>query len=116
MYQKTKCKFEFAICLPFCLILTNINICRGMCLPGTLDPKKVKGKIVLCFRGLNSRVNKGYDVSKAGGIGMILANTINGESDLMADPHFLPATHISAADGQSVYAYIKSTKYTSLLN
>ena len=37
-----------------------------------LDPTKVAGKIVVCDRGVNARVNKSLAVKEAGGIGMIL--------------------------------------------
>ena len=39
-----------------------------------LDPAKVKGKIVLCDRGVTPRVNKSVAVAEAGGVGMILTN------------------------------------------
>ena len=39
-----------------------------------LDPAKVAGKIVLCDRGVNARVNKSLAVKEAGGIGMVLVN------------------------------------------
>ena len=35
---------------------------RSMCLEGTLDPKVVSGKIVICDRGLSPRVLKGHVV------------------------------------------------------
>ena len=40
-----------------------------------LDPAKVAGKIVVCDRGANARVNKSLAVKEAGGVGMILVNT-----------------------------------------
>jgi hypothetical protein len=40
-----------------------------------LDPAKVAGKIVVCDRGVNARVNKSLAVQEAGGSGMILLNT-----------------------------------------
>ncbi|MDQ3067418.1 MAG: S8 family peptidase, partial [Actinomycetota bacterium] len=48
-----------------------------LCYPGTLDPAKVSGKIVVCDRGVIARVDKSKAVQQAGGIGMILANTNN---------------------------------------
>ena len=48
--------------------------CSELCLNGTLDPAKVKGKIVLCLRGENARVAKGLECAQAGAVGMILAN------------------------------------------
>jgi PA domain len=44
------------------------------CIPSSLDPSKAKGKVVVCIRGNNARVEKGEVVRQAGGVGMILAN------------------------------------------
>merc|ERR1719183_618740 len=41
---------------------------------------------------------------------MILANDKDNGNDISPDPHFLPTSHISYADGQQVFAYINSTK------
>ncbi|KAJ4811821.1 Subtilisin-like protease [Rhynchospora pubera] len=80
------------------------------CLDGTLDSKVVKGKIVLCDRGVNTRVEKGLNVHKAGGAGMILANDKPNAYSTDADRHFLPASHISYVDGLKIKDYIHSTK------
>src|SRR5262245_59343049 len=45
-----------------------------LCFSGTLDPAKVAGKIVLCRRGTNARIDKSLAVKQAGGVGMILYN------------------------------------------
>jgi hypothetical protein len=79
-------------------------------LPGSLDTKKVKGKIVVCLRGTNARVAKGMTVLQAGGVGMVLANDASSGDTLMADAHLLPATHIKYSDGLRLYSYLKSTK------
>ncbi|KAK1583290.1 hypothetical protein Q3G72_022537 [Acer saccharum] len=81
-----------------------------LCKPGTLDPVKVKGKILVCLRGENGRVEKGSLAAKAGAIGMILANNKESGNEILADAHFLPASHINFTDGLSVFAYINSTK------
>ena len=57
-----------------------------------LDPAKVKGKIVLCDRGTNDRVDKSKAVAEAGGIGMILVNT--SANSLNADYHSVPTVHL----------------------
>jgi hypothetical protein len=49
-------------------------ICRTLCLAGSLDPAKVKDKIVVCTTGVNGKVEKGLVVKQAGGIGMVLCN------------------------------------------
>ncbi|XP_058112938.1 subtilisin-like protease SBT5.3 [Magnolia sinica] len=81
-----------------------------LCYIGSLDPKKVKGKIVACLRGGNYREEKGEAVRRSGGAGMILANDPASGNEIAADAHFLPALHISAIDGLAVFAYINSTK------
>lgn len=79
-----------------------------LCVTGTLDPQLVKGKLVLCDRGSNARVAKGRVVSAAGGLGMILANTMDSGSELIADCHLVPATLVSFEDGKTIQEYIHS--------
>ncbi|XP_075668688.1 subtilisin-like protease SBT5.4 [Castanea sativa] len=81
-----------------------------LCLSGSLDPKKVKGKVVLCLRGANGRIEKGTECLRAGAVGMILANNVTDGNDLVADPHVLPASHINYTDGQIIFAYLNRTK------
>ncbi|MED6200658.1 hypothetical protein PIB30_087370 [Stylosanthes scabra] len=69
-----------------------------MCLEGTLDPQVVKGKIVICERGISPRVQKGHVVKDAGGVGMILTNTETNGEELVADCHLLPAVAIREKD------------------
>jgi hypothetical protein len=88
-----------------------IYIFSLLCKAKTLDPKKVRGKILVCLRGDNARVEKSYHAHEAGAVGMILANDKDNLNDIQADFHFLPTSHLSYADGQQVFAYIKTTKY-----
>ncbi|KAG1347875.1 putative Subtilisin-like protease SBT1.7 [Cocos nucifera] len=80
----------------------------NLCMPGTLIPEKVAGKIVLCDRGISPRVQKGYVVRNAGGAGMILANTDANGEELVADAHLLPATGVGEKAGDAVRAYLLS--------
>ncbi|CAK9177165.1 unnamed protein product [Ilex paraguariensis] len=80
-------------------------LCKG----GTLDPEKVKGKILVCLRGQNARVDKGEQAYLAGAAGMILCNDESSGNEIIADPHVLPASHLNYTDGLAVYAYINST-------
>ncbi|KAM7263178.1 hypothetical protein ACFE04_000861 [Oxalis oulophora] len=80
-----------------------------ICLPGSLDPSKVKGKIIACLRGQNARVQKGAVAKSAGAVGMILCNDQSTGNDIISDHHALPAAHITYESGQAVYAYINST-------
>lgn len=87
-----------------------MNLCSQLCLVGSLDPEKVKGKIIICLRGENARADKGYAAVKAGAVGMILANAEENGDEIIADAHLLPVSHVSYTDGQSIYQYINSTK------
>ena len=79
-----------------------------------LDPAKVAGKIVLCDRGTNARVNKSLAVQQAGGVGMILVNT--SPNSLNADFHFVPTVHLADTDRAAVKAYAATTGATATIN
>ena len=61
------------------------------------------GKIVFCERGVNARVEKSFEVQRAGGIGMILVNPPAGGS-LNADLHFVPSVHVQGDQYAAVEA------------
>ncbi|KAI5055291.1 hypothetical protein GOP47_0030436, partial [Adiantum capillus-veneris] len=86
----------------------NGSTYASLCESGSLDPELVQGKLVLCDRGGNARVAKGGVVSAAGGLGMILANTIDSGSELIADCHLVPAALVSFKDGVAIKEYILS--------
>ena len=65
------------------------------------------GKIVICDRGTNARVAKGWNVMQGGAVGMILVNTAAGQS-LNGDVHHLPAVHLSNTDGAALKAWVAS--------
>lgn len=70
----------------------------------------MKGKILVCLRGQNARVDKGEQALLAGALGMVLANSeING-NEILADAHVLPASHINFTDGVAIFTYCNSTK------
>ncbi|KAK6914632.1 Peptidase S8/S53 domain [Dillenia turbinata] len=81
----------------------------SLCLEGSLDPNFVKGKIVVCDRGINSRAAKGEVVRKAGGIGMILANGVFDGEGLVADCHVLPAAAVGATSGDLIRRYVSTS-------
>ncbi|XP_017250669.2 subtilisin-like protease SBT5.4 [Daucus carota subsp. sativus] len=82
-----------------------------LCEAETLDPNKVKGKIVVCLRGENDRVAKSLNAYHAGAVGMILCNNEENANDISADAHIIAASHLTYDDGQILYAYLNSTKY-----
>ncbi|XP_051140562.1 subtilisin-like protease SBT1.7 [Andrographis paniculata] len=85
------------------------NVTNGnLCMTGTLNPDKIKGKIVLCDRGINPRVQKGSVVKSAGGIGMVLTNTAANGEELVADAHLLPATAVGESTGDAIKQYVFS--------
>jgi uncharacterized repeat protein (TIGR01451 family) len=55
------------------------------------------GEIVICRRGVNARVLKGYNVAEGGAAGMILYNPVL--QGLSTDNHFLPAVHLEGPEG-----------------
>ncbi|XP_031132208.1 subtilisin-like protease SBT5.4 [Ipomoea triloba] len=81
-----------------------------LCKRGTLDPKKVKGKILVCLRGDNDRIEKSHEAALAGAVGMILANDEDSGNEIIADAHFLPATHVTYSAGLAIFDYINKTK------
>ena len=76
-----------------------------LCAPGSLDPAKATGKIVVCDRGVYDRVAKSAAVKQAGGVGMVLANTSAAQS-LNADFHSLPTIHVDNVAGDATKAYV----------
>ncbi|CAL5401126.1 unnamed protein product [Camellia sinensis] len=80
------------------------------CTDGSLSLELVKGKIVVCERGINSRVGKGEQVKMAGGAGMLLINTDNEGEELFADPHILPATSLGVSAAIAIKNYVSTTK------
>lgn len=62
------------------------------------------GQVVLCVRGENGRVEKGYNASLGGAAGMILANPV--AMDLQTDNHFLPAIQLEGPN-DDVIAFIE---------
>ncbi|KAL2467362.1 subtilase family protein [Abeliophyllum distichum] len=78
--------------------IVNPNVPKNetmLCLPGSLSPKKAKGKIVFCLRGAGTRIAKGLEVKRAGGIGIITGNTKEMGDGLFPDPHFIPGTGVT---------------------
>ncbi|KAG8389147.1 hypothetical protein BUALT_Bualt02G0198900 [Buddleja alternifolia] len=90
--------------------LTGGNKGSEFCLRGSLPRAKVRGKMVICDRGVNGRAEKGQIVKEAGGAGMILTNTeINLEEDSV-DVHLLPATLIGSDEAFRLKSFVNSTK------
>ncbi|VFQ84023.1 unnamed protein product [Cuscuta campestris] len=78
------------------------------CTNGTLYSGLVKGKIVVCERGINGRAEKGEVVKRADGAGMILINRVTDGEQVYADPHLLPAAGLGASAGIALKHYVTS--------
>ena len=76
------------------------------CEAGSLDADEVRGRIVVCDRGVVPRVEKSDEVARAGGLAMVLANTA--PDTVEADVHAVPTVHLDAADAAEVKAYARS--------
>lgn len=95
--------------IPFIYAGNASNSSMGaLCMSGSLIPEKVAGKIVLCDRGTNARVQKGFVVKDAGGAGMVLANTAANGEELVADAHVLPGAGVGQKAGDTMRAYALS--------
>lgn len=79
-----------------------------------LDPARVAGKIVLCERGINARVNKSLAVLEAGGVGMVLVNTA--PATLNADFHHVPTVHLADTDRAALEAYAATPGATAWID
>jgi subtilisin family serine protease len=89
---------------------TELARCYGSADGGgaRLDPAKVAGKIVVCYRGGNVLVNKAQAVKEAGGVGMIIQNIPSGplaSLDTVFNIAFVvPAVHLPASAAAAVLA------------
>ncbi|CAH9076010.1 unnamed protein product [Cuscuta epithymum] len=80
------------------------------CFPGTLDPKKAKGTIVVCLRGTTARADKSNQARLAGAVGAIVANDKSTANELVADAHLIPATHVTYEAGLAILNYLNTTR------
>ncbi|KAG5542917.1 hypothetical protein RHGRI_015866 [Rhododendron griersonianum] len=95
---------------------TGKNSSSNLCLRGSLEPDVVRGKLVLCDRGINARVEKGLVVRDAGGVGMILANTAASGEELVADSHLLLAVAVGRKVGDLIRDYVRKDGATAVLS
>ena len=86
----------------------------ALCQPGTLDAAKVAGKVVLCLRGVNDRVEKSQVVKGLGGVGMILYNSSDAQ-DTDNDIHWVPSVHVNFTDGTKVKQAIAAGTTTATI-
>ena len=75
-----------------------------LCETGSLDAGAVQDAVVVCDRGVVARVDKATTVARAGGVGMVLANT--GPDSVDGDIHAVPTVHLDATAAAAVKAYV----------
>ena len=80
-----------------------------LCLPDSLDPDQVDGKIVVCERGVTARINKAQVVAALGGVGVVLANDVGNGTSTNTEYHVIPTVHVSFAKGQEIIDYVGRT-------
>jgi Subtilase family/Fibronectin type-III domain/PA domain len=85
----------------------------AVCAPKSLSSKKAAGKILVCDRGVVTRVEKSAEVKRVRGKGMVLVNLSNSSTD--SDVHAVPTVHLNAPSGPSVKSYAKKTGATATL-
>jgi len=77
-----------------------------------LDPAKVAGKLVVCYRGGNVLINKAEAVKTASGAAMIIQNvpaiggTPASSNTTVLQPYRIPTVHLTAASYSAINAYI----------
>ncbi|MFG6502075.1 S8 family serine peptidase [Microbacterium sp. P05] len=82
----------------------------ALCAPGSLDPAKTAGRIVLCDRGVVDRTLKTEEVKRAGGIGVVMVNPTSSSVDL--DAHVLPTVHVDSFAYDALHAYAATSGAT----
>lgn len=84
--------------------LTDVELAGGNRLCQTGMPAVTPGRIVICERGVNARVEKSYNAMVAGASGMILYNpALQG---LNTDNHFIPSIHVDGPEGTQLLAFV----------
>jgi subtilase family protein/fibronectin type III domain protein/PA domain-containing protein/pre-peptidase len=86
----------------------------ALCFSGHLDPAKAAGKIVLCDRGSNARVDKSLAVKMANGLGMVLVN-VAPTIGVAADFHFVPSVHVENTSRAALKAYAATAGATATI-
>jgi hypothetical protein len=84
---------------------------QRLCYPGSL-PASAAGKIVMCERGINARIDKSLAVKQANGIGMIMVNFT--PNSVNADLHFVPSIHLADTAYSAVEAAATAGKTASI--
>jgi subtilisin family serine protease len=81
----------------------------ALCLLGSVDDAAAAGRIVVCDRGSNARVEKSQEIAESGGAGVILTNVAAGES-LDNDFHSVPTVHVAAEHRAAILDHARTAE------
>ncbi|MBD3913961.1 S8 family serine peptidase [Nocardioides hwasunensis] len=76
----------------------------AQCRRGSLDPRLVADRVVVCRRGGIGRIDKSEAVAQAGGRAMVLVNHRPGA--VSADFHAVPTVHLAARAGRQLSRWV----------
>lgn len=94
---------SFQIFVSYVCIYICIGWCSRLCKPGTLDPTKVKGKILVCLRGNKlTSASEGEQGKLAGAVAVLVQNDDQNDNLLLAENHILPAASISGTGSHNI--------------
>lgn len=75
------------------------------CRTGSLDPRRVRGTVVVCRRGGTARTEKSQVVARAGGAGMVLVDEQEGRAT--ADVHAVPTVHLDVRSAEVLLRHLR---------
>ncbi|OAY46610.1 subtilisin-like protease SBT1.8 [Manihot esculenta] len=94
--------------------LKGRNSYSNLCLPGTLEPAMVRGRVVICDIGVIIPEEKSLVVRKAGGFGMILVDSVAAKA-LDTNIFLVPAVTVAKKEGDLIKKYVKTEPNPTVL-
>lgn len=94
----------------FPIVQINDTSYGKLCMGSGLPSETVKGKIVICLRGMESPPSKGVNVKNAGGVGIVVTNDLQYGEALFSDAYFgIPGLTITNSAREKLLNYIKTS-------
>ncbi|CAL0330089.1 unnamed protein product [Lupinus luteus] len=91
----------------------NVSVpyaCSRLCIGGSLDPIKAKGKILVCDTNPGDPIGQGIEAARVGALGLILTDVNNPLDKIKPAPHVLPVSRVNFTEGSYILNYINNTK------
>ena len=92
-----------------------VQLHADQCRLGSLNATAAIGKIIVCDRGFNARVDKSAEAKRIGGVAMVLLNVSAAANGLVADFHTLPTVHLPLANRTAVRTYAAGAGATATI-